>query len=153
MYAKFRTVSSALVIAEFTMPLLAILCLYEISKRKELFQLTNWKQAPMVKKVGLPVATVLTLGFCLLVWLAPGVVGDCISQSDATTFGLMRQAGFPADLVGRYMAAITSMHHAILSADALRSALSLCWAYWLSGPMPPTSCRAGSCACCWASSA
>lgn len=135
MYAKFRTVSSALVIAEFTMPLLAILCLYEISKRKELFQLTNWKQAPMVKKVGLPVATVLTLGFCLLVWLAPGVVGDCISQSDASTFDYMRQAGFPADLVGRYMAAITSMHHAILSADALRSAfiivlgILVIWAY------------------------
>ena len=48
---------------------------------------------------------------------------------------MMRQAGFPADLVGRYMAALTQMHHAILSTDALRSAaiivlgVLIIWAY------------------------
>ena len=122
MYAKFRTVSSALVIAEFTMPLLAVLCLYEISRNKQLFNLTSWKGAPLCKRIGLPVASVLTLGLSLLLWVAPGVAGDCISTADMQTFDMMRQAGFPADLIGRYMAAITSMHHAILSADALRSA-------------------------------
>lgn len=135
MYAKFRTVSSALVIAEFTMPLLAVLCLYEISRNKQLFNLTNWKGAPLCKRIGLPVASVLTLGLSLLLWVAPGVAGDCISTADMQTFDMMRQAGFPADLIGRYMAAITSMHHAILSADALRSAciivlgMLVLWAY------------------------
>lgn len=135
MYAKFRTVSSALVIAEFTMPLLAVLCLYEISRNKQLFNLTSWKGAPLYKRIGLPVASVLTLGLCLLLWIAPGVAGDCISTADMQTFDMMRQAGFPADLIGRYMAAITSMHHAILSADALRSAciivlgMLVLWAY------------------------
>lgn len=135
MYAKFRTVSSALVIAEFTMPLLAVLCLYEISRNKQLFNLTSWKGAPLCKRIGLPVASVLTLGLCLLLWVAPGVAGDCISTADMQTFDMMRQAGFPADLIGRYMAAITSMHHAILSADALRSAciivlgMLVLWAY------------------------
>lgn len=135
MYAKFRTVSSALVIAEFTMPLLAVLCLYEISRNKQLFNLTSWKGAPLCKRIGLPVASVLTLGLCLLLWIAPGVAGDCISTADMQTFDMMRQAGFPADLMGRYMAAITSMHHAILSADALRSAciivlgMLVLWAY------------------------
>lgn len=135
MYAKFRTVSSALVIAEFTMPLLAVLCLYEISRNKQLFNLTSWKGAPLCKRIGLPVASVLTLGLCLLLWIAPGVAGDCISTADMQTFDMMRQAGFPADLIGRYMAAITSMHHAILSADALRSAciivlgMLVLWAY------------------------
>lgn len=135
MYAKFRTVSSALVIAEFTMPLLAVLCLYEISRNKQLFSLTSWKGAPLRKRIGLPVATLLTLGLSLLLWVAPSVAGDCISTADMQTFDMMRQAGFPADLIGRYMAAITSMHHAILSADALRSAciivlgMLVLWAY------------------------
>lgn len=135
MYAKFRTVSSALVIAEFTIPLLAVLCLYEISKKKELFDLLHWKDASLTKKIGLPVSLILTLGFCLLVWLAPGVTGNCISSADMSTFNMMRQAGFPADLVGQYMTAITTMHHAILSADALRSAIVIIlgvvilWAY------------------------
>lgn len=47
----------------------------------------------------------------------------------------MRQAGFPTELVSTYMSALSSMHHAILSADALRSALIIIlgilvlWAY------------------------
>lgn len=135
MYSKFRTVSSALVIAEFTMPLLAVLCLYEISCRKELFQLLSWKEAPLRKKIGLPVAAVLTLGLCLLIWVAPSAAGHCISSADMQTFSLMRQAGFPTELVSTYMSALSSMHHAILSADALRSALIIIlgilvlWAY------------------------
>lgn len=122
MYSKFRTVSSALVIAEFTMPLLAILCLYEISKDKTLFTLTARKGASWRKKVGLPVALVLTLGFCLLVWLAPSVTGNCISADDAATFAAMRKGGFPLDFVATYQSALSSIHHAIISASALRSA-------------------------------
>ena len=134
MYSKFRTVSSALVIAEFTMPLLAVLCVAEICKRPELFQLTKWEgkanqpsdliDLPLLRKlIGLPVATLLTLGLCLALWLFPSLAGDCISASDAETFRAMQSGGFPIDFVMAYKAALTSMHHAILSADALRSAL------------------------------
>lgn len=135
MYSKFRTVSSALVIAEFTMPLLAILCLRSIMKDRTLFQLTNWKNAPIEKQVGLPVATVVTAGLCLLLWLAPSVAGSCISGNDAQTLDMMRQSGFPADFVLRYQTALSDMHHDILSGDALRSlfVIVLCalflWAY------------------------
>ena len=135
MYSKFRTVSSALVIAEFTMPLLAILCLRSIMKDRMLFQLTNWKNAPIEKLVGLPVATVVTAGLCLLLWLAPSVAGSCISGNDAQTLDMMRQSGFPADFVLRYRTALSDMHHDILSGDALRSlfVIVLCalflWAY------------------------
>ena len=127
MYSKFRTVSSALVIAEFTMPLLAVMCVAEIIKKPELFQLTKWKgtngeAAPLRKRIGLPVATVLTLGVCLLLWLAPSAFGDCISAADAETFKAMQSGGFPADFVLAYKSALSSMHEAILSADALRSA-------------------------------
>ena len=135
MYSKFRTVSSALVIAEFTMPLLAILCLRSIMKDRTLFQLTNWKNAPIEKQVGLPVATVVTAGLCLLLWIAPSVAGSCISGNDAQTLDMMRQSGFPADFVLRYRTALSDMHHDILSGDALRSlcVIVLCalflWAY------------------------
>lgn len=135
LYSKFRTVSSALVIAEFTMPLLAILCLYEISKNPDLFRLSDWKNALQRKRIGIPVATVLTLGLCLLFWLVPSVAGTCYSTQDAQTFQMMTQAGFPADLVSRYMAALSAMHYDILSADALRSAFVIVlgvlvlWAY------------------------
>ncbi len=124
MYSKFRTVSSALVIAEFTMPLLAVLCLAEIMKKPELFSLTQWKGAgvPLRKRIGLPVSLVLTLGLCLALWLAPSLAGNCISAADNETFRQMQSNGFPVDFVMAYQTALSSMHQAILSADALRSA-------------------------------
>ena len=125
MYSKFRTVSSALVIAEFTIPLLAVLCLGAIMKQPELFQLTRWKgeASPLRKRIGLPVAALTTLGLCLALWLAPSLAGDCLSSADAETFSAMQSGGFPIDFVMGYKSAIASMHHAILSADALRSAV------------------------------
>lgn len=124
LYAKFRTVSSALVIAEFTLPLLAVLAVAEIIKRPSLFNLADWRSAPLAKKVGLPVAAVLTLGLCLLLWLAPSMAGDCLSAADRTFFAEMLRSGlFPADMVLGYQSAVTALHREILSADALRSAL------------------------------
>ena len=125
LYSKFRTVSSALVIAEFTMPLLAILCLCSIMADRRLFDLTHWRGAdvPRRKRIGLPVATALTLGLCLLLWLMPEVAGSCLSVDDSRVFQLMSQTGMPSEFTQRYMHAITAMHHAILSASALRSAL------------------------------
>lgn len=125
LYSKFRTVSSALVIAEFTMPLLAILCLCSIMADRRLFDLTHWRGAdvPRRKRIGLPVAAALTLGLCLLLWLMPEVAGSCLSADDSRVFQLMSQTGMPSEFTQRYMHAITAMHHAILSASALRSAL------------------------------
>ena len=125
LYSKFRTVSSALVIAEFTMPLLAILCLCSIMADRRLFDLTHWRGAdvPRRKRIGLPVATALTLGLCLLLWLMPEVAGSCLSADDSRVFQLMSQTGMPSEFTQRYMHSITAMHHAILSASALRSAL------------------------------
>lgn len=125
LYSKFRTVSSALVMAEFTMPLLAILCLCSIMADRRLFDLTHWRGAdvPRRKRIGLPVAAALTLGLCLLLWLMPEVAGSCLSADDSRVFQLMSQTGMPSEFTQRYMHAITTMHHAILSASALRSAL------------------------------
>ena len=127
LYSKFRTVSSALVIVEFTMPALAILCLAAIVRRPDLFTFGDWtmKDGGWRKCIGLPVAFVLTGGLCLLMWLTPSAAGDCLSASDARTFAAMTQAGFPADFVGEYRNAVTTMHHAILSASAASSFLQI----------------------------
>lgn len=137
MYAKFRTVSSALVIAEFTMPLLAVMCIYEITRQPELFRMSKWNssEAPLRKRIGLPVASALTLALCLSLWLMPSLAGSCLSSADEETFKAMMSGGFPADFVLRYQSALSSIHQAILSADALRSALIILvgilitWAY------------------------
>ena len=117
MYNKFRTVSSALVVAEFTFPLLAILALAKVLKSPE--TLFGSKQG----RIGMGVATVLTTGLCLLFAFVPSVAGDCLSQNDAYTIGAMNGWGFPAQFTSALKDAIVSMHHDILSASALNSGL------------------------------
>ena len=117
MYNKFRTVSSALVVVEFTFPLLAILALAKVLKAPE--TLFGTKQG----RIGMGVATVLTTGLCLLLAFVPGVAGDCLSQNDAYTIGAMNGWGFPAHFTSALKDAIVSMHHDILSASALNSGL------------------------------
>ena len=123
LYNKFRTVSSALVIAEFTIPLLAVLCIQKIMRRKDMFRLSHWDDVPFRAKVGIPVAAALTLGVCLLLWLFPSVAGDCFSVEDERLFAYLQASQFSPELLNSYMASLTDLRHDILSADALRSVL------------------------------
>lgn len=116
MYNKFRTVSSALVVAEFTMPLLGILGLAEVLKQGgDLFKTKRGK-------VGLAVSFVITAGTCLLFALAPSLA-DCISGQDITMLDQLKQAGVPFDFCEEYRAAIITMHEGILATSAIRSFL------------------------------
>ena len=117
MYNKFRTVSSALVVAEFTFPLLAMLALAKVLKSPDTLFGTK------AGRLGMGVATALTTGLCLLLAFVPSVAGDCLSQNDAQTLGAMNGWGFPAQLTSGLKTAIVSMHHDILSASALNSGL------------------------------
>ena len=117
MYNKFRTVSSALVVAEFTFPLLAILALAKVLQSPETLFGTK------AGRIGMGVATALTTGLCLLLAFIPSVAGDCLSQNDAYTLGAMNGWGFPAQFTGALKDAIVSMHQDILSASALNSGL------------------------------
>ena len=117
MYNKFRTVSSALVVAEFTFPLLAILALAKVLQSPETLFGTK------AGRIGMGLATVLTTGLCLLLAFIPSVAGDCLSQNDAYTLGAMNGWGFPAQFTGALKDAIVSMHQDILSASALNSGL------------------------------
>lgn len=119
LYNKFRTVSSALVMAEFTIPLLAMMALAEILRRRDLFA-TDVKA-----RTGLFVSLGFTAGICLLFWLAPSLTGSCITNTneeliEQTIAPYSQQLGVSVD---EFRAAITSARHDILSASALRSLL------------------------------
>lgn len=119
MYNKFRTVSSALVIAEFTIPLLAMFALAETLRQP------GWARSRR-GRVGLGVAGALTAGVCLLLWLFPGVAGGCLSAGEAATMDALAKSGaFDAQFLSDYAAAIADMRHAVLSQSAGVSLLVL----------------------------
>ena len=87
LYSKFRTVSMALVTLQYTLPLLGFLVLDKVLKgeytRKEFMQ-------------GGLSAFIITGGFCLLCWLAPGLFGDFTAPGDAQQQAVLADA-FAAD--------------------------------------------------------
>lgn len=112
MYNKFRTVSSALVMAEFTIPLLAMLGLAAVIRQPELL-----KRKPVYFYVSFG----LTGGVALLFALFPGLFfGDCLSMQEADVFTQLGRI-FPPDFLATYRESIASVRHAILTASAWRS--------------------------------
>lgn len=107
MYSKFRTVASILVIAEFTIPLLAMLALKRIVDEPEL--LTH-----KIKYVYISFA--LTAGIAAVFALGGGAFFDFISSSE-------RQAlsQFPADQLNPLLDNLTSLREQIFAADCWRT--------------------------------
>ena len=115
MYNKFRTVSSALVIAEFTMPLLAMICLAQILRKPEM--LTKKQNT-----IAFYIAFALTGGLCLLFWLFPSMAGGCINSNEVNFFNYLNQ--YQAQLsvsVAGYQQSVNEVRQAILSHSAMRS--------------------------------
>lgn len=74
MYSKFRTVSMALIVLQFTLPMLGFITLDRILRQeysKKEFLRAGW------------VALALTAGFCLLCVLVPGIAGSFSGRADA----------------------------------------------------------------------
>ena len=117
MYDKFRTVASILVIAEFTIPLLAMLALKEIIEDKE-----NNSQLSTLNSQ-LLIAFALTGGMCFLFWLMPDMFfGNYISTSDQMYMQQYVSAGYiPQDMMGQILANMSEMRQAMFTADAMRS--------------------------------
>ena len=115
MYSSFRTVSSILVIAEFTIPLLAIFALRQwITEREALKTYRNEYLLSLA----------LTLGIALLIWLAPGIFTDFIPAQEAQMLTQASEQGsIPKEMLGGIMANLTEMRQALVNADAWRSAL------------------------------
>lgn len=109
LYNKFRTVASILVIAEFTMPLLAALALQKIVTTPDFFKLHS---KAFFGSFG------ISIFFCLLGMMAPSVFGSGISQMEADMFAEYASQGY--DLSPLY-ASLQDARMAMVSADALRS--------------------------------
>lgn len=108
MYAKFRTVASILVIAEFTIPLLAMLGLKKILDTPSV--LNN-----QIKYVYISFG--LTAGFCLLFALMPSVFfSNFVSAQE-----LEAMKSIPAEYQGQLLANLREMRQAIFTDDCWRS--------------------------------
>ena len=107
MYAKFRTVASILVIAEFTIPLLAMLALKQVVEENNLKTLGK----PLVLSFG------LTAGFCALFALMPSLFfSDFVSSAE-----LHAMSQIPADQLNPLLDNLREMRRAMFTADCWRS--------------------------------
>ena len=113
MYAKFRTVASILVIAEFTIPLLGMLAL------KEFFEETG-RQGD--KETGRQdkcfyISFIFTAGVCVLFAVMPGVFFDrFVSANEMQALNQL-----PAEYVTPILQNLTEMRKAVFTADCWRS--------------------------------
>ena len=108
MYAKFRTVASILVIAEFTIPLLAMMALKKIVDEPEVL---TTKAKYVYASFG------LTAGFCLLFAIMPGVFfSDFVSGQE-----LQALQQLPAEYQGPIISNLTEIRKGIFTSDCWRS--------------------------------
>ena len=122
MYSKFRTVSSILVVAEFTIPLLAMLALKEWVERP---QLLKEKGKEILISLG------LTGGLALLFALVPKL----FFSSYVSSMEMHALQGIPADQLVPLLANLEEVRMSMFTSDAWRSVLiifigvSLLWMY------------------------
>ena len=108
MYSKFRTVASILVIAEFTIPLLAVMALKEVIENPDV-------QQRKMKYVYISFA--LTAGIALLFALMPGVFfSNFISVQEQEAF-----KSIPSEYLAPLTANLNSIREGIFTADCWRS--------------------------------
>ena len=112
MYAKFRTVASILVIAEFTIPLLAALALKKIVDEPEVLT----KQMKFVY-----ISLALTAGVALLIALFPGMMEPFISDQERQMITSIQ--GMDGNTANMILSNIATMREAMVSADAWRSVI------------------------------
>ena len=122
MYNKFRAVSSILVIAEFTIPLLAMLGLKEIVTRPQLLQ---------ERKKDFLISFALTGGLALLFAVVPTI----FFPSYVSTMEMNALRSIPADQLMPLLANLEEVRKSLFTSDAWRSffiiliGAGLVWAY------------------------
>ncbi|MEI7595142.1 MAG: YfhO family protein [Bacteroidota bacterium] len=130
-YNKFRAVSMILIIAEFTMPLLAIIALKDIIKRPEILK---------EKAKYFYVAFGLTGGLALLFWLLPTTFNSFINNQEQQMFSeqitKIKSDGTKSDQVAQYVEYFNQLSTnleaariSIFKADAIRSFLLILAAF------------------------
>lgn len=128
MYSKFRAVESILVVAEFTMPLLAVLALTQYLDAGGNVQRHRQRDAMLV------VFGICAL-ICLAAWLAPSMFGSALTAQDMDTLSAIGQNYSDYVSTNTLMETVKGLRYGMLSADAGRSLLllvigaALLWAY------------------------
>ncbi|WP_300700625.1 YfhO family protein [Bacteroides sp.] len=113
MYNKFRAVSSILVIAEFTIPLLAIFALKRVLDEPEIIKKDK-------KAVGISLA--LTAGVALLMFISPAIFTSFVPAQEVQMLqNAVNQQMIPANELSGIMASLSEMRAALVSSDAIRS--------------------------------
>ncbi|MDE7142951.1 MAG: YfhO family protein, partial [Muribaculaceae bacterium] len=131
MYSRFRTVESILVVAEFTIPLLAILALQKLLTAPEAFR--RYRTA-------IYVAFGAAAFFCVVGWLFPQLYGPAISEGDRQLSDMigyqLRQGGYPADAVAMFSidnpavaTVVENLRYGMVKADSLRSLIFIILAF------------------------
>lgn len=127
MYSKFRAVSSILVIAEFTIPLLAIFALKRVLDEPKILK---------THRKAFGISFLLTAGVALLIAVAPGSLqsGFVPAQEAQMLQNAVNQQMIPAGELPGILANLQEMRSALVSADAWRSFLFIaagCLLLWL----------------------
>ena len=123
MYSKFRTVSSILVVAEFCIPLLAMMGLKELlcsSGSRE--QVAGSREQVAGKKKALLWCAGIMAGVCVVFALCPTIMGECVSSNDRAMVAQYVERGYFDQGLGQtILASLSTMRAAMLSSDAWRS--------------------------------
>ena len=128
MYSKFRAVSMLLVVAEFTMPLLGMLGLYQLLNDQETERETQLKQVM--------IAAGITGGLALLLALGGPLVMDFSTQSGSpynSDVQSLTARGIPESMIPDFLDALYEDRASMLTFDGLRSVLFILIAAGLLG--------------------
>lgn len=123
LYSKFRAVESILVIAQFTIPLLAILALSKIIYTKDSLYLY---------KRSLFLSFGITFGICAIVYIFPNILGSSITDQDYMVDKYISTAlidqGYDTQTIKTFSlsnpyisSTIESLRYGLVKSDALRS--------------------------------
>lgn len=110
MYSKFRTVSSILVIVEFTLPLLAVMCVRKMISTPDFLDRYKWQFIGVMGGGAL---------ICLAGWLSPGIFGSAFSASELEF--LQQQGVFSNPQYNGILQAISKSRMDLVSHDCIRS--------------------------------
>ena len=116
MYAKFRAVESILVVAEFTIPLMAMMALKELVERRN-----NLKSQTSILKsqTSILIAFALTGGMALLFYLMPTTFFDFYTNAESDLFHQI----LPPASADALLEALSKARQAVFTADCWRSFL------------------------------
>ena len=109
-YNKFRTVSSILVVIEFTIPLLAAMCLRKIIKTDNFLEKYRWTFYTIFGVFAL---------ICFMGWVSPSIFGSPFSATE--TEQLAQIGAFGAPEYARILNAVADSRLSLVSSDSLRS--------------------------------